>query len=365
MPPTPSPRLSPPGCCPPNTPSCGPPSSTWRLFFSSGTRWPRRWATGIIHTDVIDNYLILSALIGAIVWNLHHLVAGASQQFLARPDRRADRRGPGEGRARRSSSGQGSSRRRLFIVISPTVGMILGLVMMILVLNLSNNQECPKGRHDLPAASALLGGRLQPEPRDERRPEDHGHHHDGPLQLAATSAAPSTSPGGSSSCATSSSPWGPCPAAGGSSRPWARRSPSCRPWAGFCAETAAAISIIGATIGGHPREHDPHDHGRHCRRGCDKEIDGGPLGDRREHRLGLDPHHSHVRTDCGLFLLSLPVLHVMPQESASHRAASTGAVSKTPVNRKGALPCSKKSSGWATRPSGSTRSRSSTSIPGS
>ena len=44
----------------------------------------------------------------------------------------------------------------------------------------------------------------------------------------------------------------PCSAAGASSRPWARRSPSCSPVGGFCAETGGALTLFLATALGIP-----------------------------------------------------------------------------------------------------------------
>ena len=39
-----------------------------------------------------------------------------------------------------------------------------------------------------------------------------------------------------------------------------------QPFGGFCAETAGAITLFGATLAGHPGLDDPHDHRRDHRR---------------------------------------------------------------------------------------------------
>ena len=43
-----------------------------------------------------------------------------------------------------------------------------------------------------------------------------------------------------------------------------------QPFGGFCAETAGAITIVGATLFGHPGLDDAHDHRRHRRRRRDE-----------------------------------------------------------------------------------------------
>ena len=54
---------------------------------------------GIIDPAIVDHYVVFGALIGAIAWNMHHLVLRHSVEFLARPDRRPGRRGRGQGAA--------------------------------------------------------------------------------------------------------------------------------------------------------------------------------------------------------------------------------------------------------------------------
>ena len=202
--------------------------------------------------------------------------------------------------------------------------------MMILVLNLTKRFTVTQGNHDLSAASARLIGRPQHEPRHERRPEDHGHHHDGPLQHGLPAAEISMCPCGSSSlCYLIDRP-------GDHGRRLADRQDhgnedheAARPWGASAPRRRRPVSIIGATLFGHPREHDPHHHGRHRGGGCNPRVTAvrwGIAGNIIWAWILTIPMSALIAA----FLLSLPVLHVMPQESATHRAASTGMNRKTP-----------------------------------
>ena len=67
-----------------------------------------------------------------------------------------------------------------------------------------------------------------------------------------------------------------------------------KPVGGFCAETAGALTLFGATAGGHPGlDHAHHHRGDRRRRG---QLDAAPvhgaLGRGRPHRLGLGAHHA-------------------------------------------------------------------------
>ena len=63
---------------------------------------------------------------------------------------------------------------------------------------------------------------------------------------------------------------------------------------GFCAETAAAISIIGASLAGIPVSTTHTITGAIVGVGATKRSDRRALGRRRQHRLGLGPDHPHV-----------------------------------------------------------------------
>lgn len=99
--------------------------------------------TGIVNPAVVDNVLILSALGGAIVWNLitwwlglpssssHALIGGLIGTGLLKG-------GLGV------LVWKGIIKTSLFIVLSPTIGLILGLIAMTVVLNLSRNSNVEK-----------------------------------------------------------------------------------------------------------------------------------------------------------------------------------------------------------------------------
>jgi PiT family inorganic phosphate transporter len=105
-------------------------------FFFMGVHVANTVGTGIIDPNIVDNLLILAALGGAIVWNIitwyfglpssssHALIGGLI----------------GAGLLKAGSEilvWDGISKTTIFIVLSPAIGMGLGLLMMILVLNLS------------------------------------------------------------------------------------------------------------------------------------------------------------------------------------------------------------------------------------
>ncbi len=92
--------------------------------------------TGIINTSIVNNTLIISALGGAIIWNLltwwfglpssssHALIGGLIGSGLARGGMDV-------------LVWKGIAKTASFIVFSPVIGLILGLVLMIVVLNLT------------------------------------------------------------------------------------------------------------------------------------------------------------------------------------------------------------------------------------
>ncbi len=118
----------------------------WAAFFNFiaaffiGTQVAKTIGTGIIHTDIVENHLILAAVSGAIIWNLitwyfglpssssHALIGGLIGAGLAKG-------GPGV------LVLTGITKTTIFIILSPTIGLLLGLMLMILVLNLSRNSN--------------------------------------------------------------------------------------------------------------------------------------------------------------------------------------------------------------------------------
>ncbi len=118
----------------------------WAAFFNFvaaffiGTQVAHTIGQGIIHRDVIDNGLIFAALGGAIIWNLitwyyglpssssHALIGGLIGAGIAKA---------GTG----TLVWSGITKTTAFIVLSPTIGLILGYIFMVISLNLNRNSN--------------------------------------------------------------------------------------------------------------------------------------------------------------------------------------------------------------------------------
>lgn len=118
----------------------------WAAFFNFiaaffiGTQVAHTIGQGIIHRDIIDNGLIFAALGGAIIWNLitwyyglpssssHALIGGLIGSGIAKA---------GTGVLVWS----GITKTTIFIVLSPTIGLILGYAFMVISLNLNRNSN--------------------------------------------------------------------------------------------------------------------------------------------------------------------------------------------------------------------------------
>jgi PiT family inorganic phosphate transporter len=99
--------------------------------------------TGIINPSIVDNILLISTLSGAIVWNLitwwfglpssssHALIGGLIGSGLMKGGFEI-------------LVWKGIIKTSSFIIISPVVGLILGFTLMITVLNLSRNSNIAK-----------------------------------------------------------------------------------------------------------------------------------------------------------------------------------------------------------------------------
>jgi len=121
----------------------------WAAFFNFaavffvGTQVAHTVGKGIIHLDVVDNLLILSALSGAIIWNIttwyyglpssssHALIGGLIGAAIAKA---------GTG----SLFWPGITKTAIFIIVSPIIGMMLGFTFMILAMNLSRYSNLAK-----------------------------------------------------------------------------------------------------------------------------------------------------------------------------------------------------------------------------
>jgi inorganic phosphate transporter, PiT family len=118
----------------------------WAAFFNFaaaffiGTAVAHTVGRGIININIIDNLVILSALTGAIVWNLvtwyyglpssssHALIGGLIGAGIAKA---------GIG----TLVWSGIIKTTAFIVLSPAIGLVLGFIFMILNMNLNRNSN--------------------------------------------------------------------------------------------------------------------------------------------------------------------------------------------------------------------------------
>ena len=228
----------------------------WAAFFEFvavffvGVQVANTIGTGIIHPDIVDNTLILAALSAAIIWNIitwyfglpssssHALIGGLIGAGVIKGGTKALVWG-------------GITKTTLFIVLSPTIGLILGLVLMILVLNLSRRSNVARsqkifrklqlvscaiysmghGTNDAQKTMGIIAIILYSQGL-------LGPHFYIPLWVIITCyvvIAMGIMSGG----------WRIVKTMG-------TKITKLQPISGFCAETAAAIAIIGASLGGIP-----------------------------------------------------------------------------------------------------------------
>ena len=118
----------------------------WAAFFNFvavffiGTQVAHTIGRGIIHLDIVDNLVILSALSGAIIWNLttwyYGLPSSSSHALIGGLI--------GAGIAKAGTSTlvwSGIIKTTAFIVLSPAIGLFLGYFIMTLSLNLNRNSN--------------------------------------------------------------------------------------------------------------------------------------------------------------------------------------------------------------------------------
>ncbi len=121
----------------------------WAAFFNFiaafmiGVSVAKTIGTGIISPEIVEDHLVLAALGGAIVWNLitwyfglpssssHALIGGLIGAGLVKGGLKV-------------LVFNGIAKVALFIVLSPLVGMALGLLLMVLTLNLSRYSNVAK-----------------------------------------------------------------------------------------------------------------------------------------------------------------------------------------------------------------------------
>ena len=112
------------------------------------------------------------------------------------------------------------------MVTSPLIGFAIAFgLMLVAVLDLPERQAASRWPGVFRRLQVVSAGLHGLQPRLERRPEDDGHHHPGPV-LGRASSRPSTCRPGSSSCRPRRCRSGRPSAAGGSCARWATASSS-------------------------------------------------------------------------------------------------------------------------------------------
>ncbi len=118
----------------------------WAAFFNFvaaffiGTEVANTVGRGIIHLDIVDNLVILAALGGAIIWNIatwyyglpssssHALIGGLIGAAVAKA-------------GTSTLVWSGIIKTTAFIILSPSIGLVLGYIFMIISLNLNQNSN--------------------------------------------------------------------------------------------------------------------------------------------------------------------------------------------------------------------------------
>ncbi len=228
----------------------------WAAFFNFvavffiGTQVAKTIGTGIVDPQIVDNMLILSALGGAIIWNLitwwfglpssssHALIGGMIGAGIVKGG--AD-----------VLIWKGILKTAAFIVLSPMFGMIFGMAIMIIVLNLSRNSNVRRADTVFRKLQLVSAGiySLSHGMNDAQKTMGiitmvlfSGGYLSGGFHVPVwviissyTVIALGTMAGG----------WRIVKTMG-------EKITKLQPMGGFCAETAAAVSIIGASIAGIP-----------------------------------------------------------------------------------------------------------------
>ena len=228
----------------------------WAAFFNFvaafffGVHVAKTVGTGIINPAIVDNALVLSALVGAIVWNLitwwlglpssssHALIGGLIGAGLVKGGLEV-------------LIWTGIIKTASFIIISPVVGLVLGLLLMTAVLNLSRHSSISKSNHIFRRLQLLSAATYSISHGTNDAQKTMGiialvlfsSGYLGPafhipfwiIIMCHAAIALGTMTGG----------WRIVKTMG-------TKITKLQPIGGFCAETAAAISIIGASVAGIP-----------------------------------------------------------------------------------------------------------------
>ena len=153
----------------------------WAAFFNFVAAWvfgihvAMTIGKGIIHPDVADSYVILGGLMGAVLWNL-------TTWYLGLPTSSSHALIGGLAGAAVAKAGVGAVIASGMLKVAALHRALAGdragarpFDWLRHDLALPQHQA-RQNRYPLPQGATLLRRALQPGPRHERRPEDHGHH---------------------------------------------------------------------------------------------------------------------------------------------------------------------------------------------
>ena len=219
----------------------------------TGTAVAATIGKGLIEPGAVTQVVVLSALLGAIFWNLftwyfgipssssHALVGGLVGAAMAHAGRRSIR---ADGLIRVVES----------LIISPLIGFALGFLVMIAIFWICRRSQPVPTVADLPPAPDRLGRLHGALARQQRRPEDDGHHHHEPGAYSGGSRAGASSTSRSGSCSPAPCAMGVGTMAGGVRiiKTMGTKIIDLKPIHGFAAETSAAVTILGASHLGLP-----------------------------------------------------------------------------------------------------------------
>jgi PiT family inorganic phosphate transporter len=267
--------------------------------FGFGTAVAKTMGAGMVDINVVTFGVIFSGLFGAIVWDLitwyYGLPTSSSHALIG---------GYAGGAVARAGFGAiivgGWTKTLIFIVLAPTIGLVLGLLLMVTLLWLFRGT--PPGRVDsifrrvqlLSAAAYSLG---------------HGANDAqktmgiiagvlfaaGYLETFYIPFWIVLSAHAAIALGTLSGGWRIIHTMGS-------KITRLEPVGGFAAETAGSRVALHGHRARRASQHHAHDHGRDCRRGLDTAALSRALGCRRTHRVGLGAHDSCLGAHLGRHL---------------------------------------------------------------
>ena len=154
----------------------------WAAFFNFvaflvfGTVVAATIATGVVDPDVLSIGVVFAGLIGAIGWNLITF-------YLGLPTSSSHALVGGIAGAAVAKGGidvlitTGLRKIGVFIVLSPLLGLALGMLLTIgLMWGVHRYRNVDRLNRGFRRGQLVLGRRVQPRPRRQRRPEDDGRH---------------------------------------------------------------------------------------------------------------------------------------------------------------------------------------------